>query len=162
MHSYSEHSSQRPTILWDQWSAAHRSSNARTSSTWRTARHRGNALHRKQTNQKTARTRQLPVWTHTHTQANASPVRTWEAVSGAYVPMRAWNRLLWKMSMTLWMECRSCRSSARCSRARYSSSSTRARCASERQQKETASQTRSELDVVLDFTAHQEHFELHK
>lgn len=46
------------------------------------------------------------------------------------VPMRAWKRLLWKMSMTLWMECRSCRSSACCSLARYSSSSSRARCAS--------------------------------
>ena len=47
------------------------------------------------------------------------------------IPMRAWNRLLWKISMTLWMECRSCRSSARWSLARYSSSSSRARCASE-------------------------------
>lgn len=63
--------------------------------------------------------------THTHARAVAD------------VPMRAWNKLLWKMSMTLWMERRSSRSSVHCSLDRYSSSSTRARCASERQQGET-------------------------
>lgn len=52
----------------------------------------------------------------------------------ADIPMRAWNKLLWKMSMTLWIERRSSRSSVHCSLDRYSSSSTRARCASGRQQ----------------------------
>lgn len=55
----------------------------------------------------------------------------------ADLPMRAWNKLLWKMSMTLWMETRSSRSSVHCSLDRYSSSSTRARCASGKQRGET-------------------------
>lgn len=52
---------------------------------------------------------------------------------GDTVPISAWKRLLWKMSITLWMECLSCRSSVLFNFVRYSSRSERARCASRKQ-----------------------------
>lgn len=64
----------------------------------------------------------------------------------ADIPMRAWNKLLWKISMTLWMERRSSRSSVHCSLDRYSSSSTSARCASARQQGESMNHITTSYD----------------